>query len=50
MPLGVAFMKAVMHRKYRPEEVRSRLFVYPDRLIAALKDSPSDSRMLSNYA
>lgn len=47
MPLGVAYMKAVMDRDL--PEVRSRLFVYPDRLLDALRDNPPDVLMLSNY-
>ncbi len=47
MPLGVAYMKAVMDRDN--PEVDSRLFVYPDRLLDALKTAPPDMLMLSNY-
>ena len=47
MPLGVAYMKAVMDRE--EPEINSRLFVYPDALLQALKDSPPDVLMLSNY-
>jgi radical SAM superfamily enzyme YgiQ (UPF0313 family) len=47
MPLGVAYMKAVMDRD--TPGIDSRLFVYPDRLMAALKDNPPDILMLSNY-
>ena len=47
MPLGVAYMKAVMDRDN--EDVSSRLFVYPDRLLEALKNAPPDILMLSNY-
>ncbi|MGH7790664.1 MAG: B12-binding domain-containing radical SAM protein, partial [Candidatus Binatia bacterium] len=47
MPLGVAYMKAVMDRDL--PAVRSRLFAYPDRLLAALEDAPPDVLMLSNY-
>jgi len=47
MPLGVAYMKAVMDRDN--PDVQSRIFVYPDRLIEALRDSPPDVLMLSNY-
>lgn len=47
MPLGVAYMKAVMDRDN--EDVDSRLFVYPDRLMQALRDEPPDVLMLSNY-
>jgi radical SAM superfamily enzyme YgiQ (UPF0313 family) len=47
MPLGVAYMKAAMDRD--GSDVESRLFVYPDRLLAALKTAPPDVLMLSNY-
>jgi hypothetical protein len=47
MPLGVAYMKAVMDRDL--PEVHSRLFAYPDRLLAALEHEPPDVLMLSNY-
>jgi radical SAM superfamily enzyme YgiQ (UPF0313 family) len=47
MPLGVAYMKAVMDRDN--PDAASRLFVYPDRLLDALKSSPPDVLMLSNY-
>ena len=47
MPLGVAYMKAVMDRD--SPEFESRLFVYPDRLLEALKQAPPDVLMLSNY-
>ena len=47
MPLGVAYMKAVMDRDL--PEVESRLFAYPDRLLAAMEEAPPDVLMLSNY-
>jgi len=47
MPLGVAYMKAVMDRDM--PEVTSRLFAYPDRLLDAIKQAPPDVLMLSNY-
>jgi radical SAM superfamily enzyme YgiQ (UPF0313 family) len=47
MPLGVAYMKAVMDRDL--PDVQSRLFAYPDRLWAALENEPPDVLMLSNY-
>jgi radical SAM superfamily enzyme YgiQ (UPF0313 family) len=47
MPLGVAYMKAVMDRDL--PDVRSRLFVYPDRLIDAIKHAPPAVLMLTNY-
>jgi radical SAM superfamily enzyme YgiQ (UPF0313 family) len=47
MPLGVAYMKAVLDRDM--PEVESRLFAYPDRLWDALQAAPPDVLMLSNY-
>jgi radical SAM superfamily enzyme YgiQ (UPF0313 family) len=47
MPLGVAYMKAVMDRDL--PEVQSRLFAYPDRLWDALQENQPDVLMLSNY-
>src|SRR5262249_41466726 len=47
MPLGVSYMKAVIDRDL--PEVESRLFAYPDRLLAALESAPPDVLMLSNY-
>jgi radical SAM superfamily enzyme YgiQ (UPF0313 family) len=47
MPLGVGYMKAVMDRDL--PGVRSRLFAYPDRLLAALEAEPPDVLMLANY-
>lgn len=47
MPLGVAYMKAVMDRE--EPEIESRLFVYPDALLHALKTHPPDVLMVSNY-
>ncbi len=47
MPLGVAYMKAVMDRDL--PEVSSRLFAYPDRLLDAIEHDPPDVLMLSNY-
>lgn len=49
MPLGIAYMKAVMDRDLPGHEVESRLFVYPDRLLDAIKREPPDVLMLSNY-
>jgi len=48
MPLGVAYMKAVMDRDL-PREVESRLFVYPDRLLETMRSDPPAVLMLSNY-
>src|SRR5713226_9370611 len=47
MPLGVAYMKAVMDREL--PGVYSRLFAYPDRLYDAIKADPPDVLMVSNY-
>jgi radical SAM superfamily enzyme YgiQ (UPF0313 family) len=47
MPLGIAYMKAVMDRDCT--DIRSRLFVYPDRLLESLKRETPDVLMLSNY-
>ena len=47
MPLGVAYMKAVMDQQL--PEVQSRLFAYPDRLWEALQTEPPSVLMLSNY-
>lgn len=47
MPLGVAYMKAVMDRDL--PEVQSRLFVYPEKLWDAIQNQPPDVIMLSNY-
>src|SRR6266852_4910584 len=47
MPLGVAYMKAVMDRDL--PEVQSRLFVYPERLWETMKNEPPDVLLLSNY-
>ena len=47
MPLGVAYMKAVMDHEI--PEIRSRLFAYPDRLFDAIRQAPPDVLMLSNY-
>jgi radical SAM superfamily enzyme YgiQ (UPF0313 family) len=49
MPLGVSYIKAVMDRENSSREIDSRIFVYPDRLLEALRSSPPDVLMLSNY-
>jgi radical SAM superfamily enzyme YgiQ (UPF0313 family) len=49
MPLGVAYMKAVMDREDKDHEIESRLFVYPDKLARALAEDPPDVLMLTNY-
>jgi radical SAM superfamily enzyme YgiQ (UPF0313 family) len=49
MPLGIAYMKAVMDQETLASDVLSRMFVYPEKLLAALKDSPPDVLMLTNY-
>lgn len=47
MPLGVAYIKAVMDRDL--PEVKSRLFAYPQKLWEAIQENPPDVLMLSNY-
>lgn len=47
MPLGVAYIKAVMDRDL--PEVESRLFAYPDKLWQTILDAPPDVLMVSNY-
>jgi len=47
MPLGVAYMKAVLDRDL--PEVESRLFAYPDHLWTELQRDAPDVLMLSNY-
>ncbi|MDX2149910.1 MAG: radical SAM protein [Bryobacteraceae bacterium] len=47
MPLGVAYMKAVMDRDL--PEVESRLFAYPNKLWDAIQNAPPDVLMVSNY-
>jgi protein involved in polysaccharide export with SLBB domain/radical SAM superfamily enzyme YgiQ (UPF0313 family) len=47
MPLGVAYMKAVMDRDL--PDVASRLFVYPDQLSQVLATAPPAVLMLTNY-
>ena len=49
MPLGVAYMKAVMDREDVDKELQSRLFVYPQKLAKALVEDPPDVLMLTNY-
>jgi radical SAM superfamily enzyme YgiQ (UPF0313 family) len=49
MPLGIAYMKAVMDREDLDHEIDSRLFVYPDKLADAIRNDPPDVLMLSNY-
>ena len=49
MPLGVAYMKAVMDREDAAREIDSRLFVYPENLLEAMRADPPDVLMLSNY-
>lgn len=49
MPLGVAYMKAVMDQETSSAEVQSRLFVYPEKMLAALKEQAPDVLMLTNY-
>jgi len=47
MPLGIAYMKAVMDRDLDVAE--SQLFAYPEPLLAAIQASPPAILMLSNY-
>lgn len=49
MPLGVAYMKAVLDREDPGREITSKLFVYPSDLAEALERDPPDVLMLSNY-
>ncbi|MEZ5977453.1 MAG: NAD-dependent epimerase/dehydratase family protein [Planctomycetota bacterium] len=49
MPLGLGFMKAVMDRELPASEVESRLFAYPNDLLEAMRESPPDVLMVSNY-
>ena len=49
MPLGIAYMKAVMDAEDGGRDIQSRLFVYPDRLLDELKAAPPDVLMVSNY-
>jgi len=49
MPLGIAYMKAVMDREDPDRDFDSHLFVYPERLAQALRDDPPDVLMLTNY-
>jgi len=49
MPLGVAYIKAVMDQEDGGKEIDSRIFVYPDSLLHALKADPPHVLMLSNY-
>lgn len=47
MPLGIAYLKAVMDRDL--PDVHSRLFAYPDRLWDEVLKAPPDVLMVSNY-
>ena len=49
MPLGIAYMKAVMDREDLDHEIDSRLFVYPDKLADAIRRDPPDVLMVTNY-
>ena len=49
MPLGVAYMKAVMDKEDEERQIDSRLFVYAETLLEALRREPPDVLMLSNY-
>lgn len=46
-PLGVGYMKAVMDRDL--PGVDSRIFAYPDQVVRALRESPPDVLMTTNY-
>ncbi|MCP4589390.1 MAG: radical SAM protein [bacterium] len=47
MPLGVAYMKAVMDRDLA--DVESHLFAYPEHLLQAIKDQAPHIVMVTNY-
>jgi radical SAM superfamily enzyme YgiQ (UPF0313 family) len=47
MPLNIGYLKAVMDRDL--PSARSRLFVYPELLGRAIRETPPDVLMLSNY-
>lgn len=47
MPLGVAYIKAVMDRDL--PAVQSRLFAYPESLLQAIRENPPDVLLCSNY-
>lgn len=47
MPLAVGNMKAVMDRDL--PEVESRIFVFPETLDKAMRETPPDAILLSNY-
>ena len=49
MPLGVAYMKAVMDQEDGGRQIDSRLFVYAEQLLEAMRNEPPDVLMLSNY-
>jgi len=49
MPLGVAYMKAVMDQEDADGEIDSRIFVYAESLLEAIRRDPPDVLMLSNY-
>ena len=49
MPLGVAYMKAVMDVEDKDREIESRIFVYAESLLEAIRREPPDVIMLSNY-
>lgn len=49
MPLGVAYMKAVMDHEDADREIDSRIFVYAESLLEAIRRDPPDVLMLSNY-
>jgi radical SAM superfamily enzyme YgiQ (UPF0313 family) len=47
MPLGIAYLKAVMDRDL--PQVDSRLFAYPGMFLESMRQAPPDVVMLSNY-
>jgi len=49
MPLSVGFIKAVMDREISADEVDVQIFAYPDVLLEAMKETPPDILMVSNY-
>ncbi len=49
MPLGVAYMKAVIDREDTDRDFDARLFVYPMKLAEAIRREPPDVLMLTNY-
>ena len=48
MPLGVAYIKTYLEKKLG-SHVRCKLFRYPDKILAAIDQTPPDVIMVSNY-